>query len=552
MKKRSKAGTLLRMLGLVKPLAGFMILAVITGTLGFLAVQFIPVLGGYAVLNGLGYETPLALRTIWILLTVFALLRAVLRYTEQKTNHYIAFTLLAIVRDRVFGALRRLCPAKLEGRDKGDLISLITSDVELLEVFYAHTISPICIAIVTETVMCIFIGSFHPYMGLLAAAAFLCVGVAVPLIISKISGSTGDEIRSQSGELAALVLENIRGLNETIQYGRGNDRMKLMNSRTDALSQKQSALNRLTGTNLAIANTFILIFDSAALILSLSLYDSGQTDLGGMLISLLAFMSSFGPVTALANLGTTLQNTIASGGRVLDIIDEAPETEDITGKERTTFSHAECDNVTFGYKGENVLSNLSTSFPDNSIIGITGKSGSGKSTLLKLLMRFWKTTSGDIRISDRSIEDINTADLREAESYMTQDTQLFKDTIANNIRIAKLNASQEEIEAACKKASLHDFIMTLPHGYDTNVGELGDTLSGGEKQRIGLARAFLHNAPFMLLDEPTSNLDSLNEAVILKALREETEGKTVVLVSHRDSTMRIADTTYSVENGRLS
>lgn len=552
MKKRSKAGTLFRMLGLVKPLAGFMVLAVVMGTLGFLAVQFIPVLGGYAVLNGLGYDTPLALKTIWILLAVFALLRAVLRYTEQKTNHYIAFTLLAIVRDKVFKSLRRLCPAKLEGRDKGDLISLITSDVELLEVFYAHTISPICIAIVTEVVMCLFIGSFHPYMGLLAAAAFLCVGVAVPLIISKVSGNTGDEIRGQAGELAALVLENIRGLNETIQYGKGNERMELMNSRTDALSQKQSALNKLTGTNIAIANTFILIFDAAALILSLSLYSSGAVDICGMLIPLLAFMSSFGPVTALANLGTTLQNTIASGGRVLDIIDEAPETEDITGREKVSFTKAECDNVTFSYGGETVLSDLSINFPENSIIGITGKSGSGKSTLLKLLMRFWKTTGGDIRISDRSIEDINTADLREMEGYMTQDTQLFKDTIANNIRIAKPEASNEEIENACKKASLHDFIMTLPHGYDTDVGELGDTLSGGEKQRIGLARAFLHNAPLMLLDEPTSNLDSLNEAVILKALREETDGKTVVLVSHRESTMRIADRTYSVENGRLS
>lgn len=552
MKKRSKAGTLFRMLGLVKPLAGFMALAVVMGTLGYLAVQFIPVLGGYAVLNGIGLDTALSLKAIWVLMAVFALFRAVLRYTEQKTNHYIAFTLLAIVRDRVFKALRRLCPAKLEGREKGDLISLITSDVELLEVFYAHTISPILIALVTETVMCIFIGSFHPYMGLLALAAFICVGVLVPLIISKISGSTGDEIRAGSGGLAALVLENIRGLNETIQYGRGTDRMELMNKKTDQLSEKQSILNKLTGTNLAIANTIILIFDAAALMLSLWLYHSGAVGFEGMLIPLLAFMSSFGPVTALANLGTTLQNTIASGGRVLDIIDEAPETEDICGRENVGFTHAECDNVTFSYGGERVLSDLSLRFPENSIIGIVGKSGSGKSTLLKLLMRFWKVSGGDIKISDRSIENINTDDLRDIEGYMTQDTQLFKDTIANNIRIAKLDASDEEVENACLKASLHDFIMTLPKGYETDVGELGETLSGGERQRIGLARAFLHDAPFMLLDEPTSNLDSLNEAVILKALREETAGKTVVLVSHRESTMRIADSTCSVENGRLS
>lgn len=540
------------MLGLVKPLAGFMVLAVVMGTLGYLAVQFIPVLGGYAVLNGLGLDTALSLKAIWVLMAVFALLRAVLRYTEQKTNHYIAFTLLAIVRDRVFKALCRLCPAKLEGREKGDLISLITSDVELLEVFYAHTISPILIALVTETVMCIFIGSFHPYMGLLALAAFICVGVLVPLIISKISGRTGDEIRAGSGGLAALVLENIRGLNETVQYGRGADRMELMNKKTDQLSEKQSILNKLTGTNLAIANTMILVFDAAALMLSLWLYHSGAVGFEGMLIPLLAFMSSFGPVTALANLGTTLQNTIASGGRVLDIIDEVPETEDICGRENVGFTHAECDNVTFSYGGERVLSDLSLRFPENSIIGIVGKSGSGKSTLLKLLMRFWKVSGGDIKISDRSIEDINTDDLRDMEGYMTQDTQLFKDTIANNIRIAKLDASDEEVENACRKASLYDFIMTLPKGYDTDVGELGETLSGGERQRIGLARAFLHDASFMLLDEPTSNLDSLNEAVILKALREETAGKTVVIVSHRESTMRIADSTCSVENGRLS
>lgn len=551
MKKRSKAGTLFNMLKLVKPLSGFMIFAVFAGTLGFLAVQFIPVFGGYAVLEGVGYDTPFKLKAIWIILPILALLRAVLRYAEQKTNHYIAFTLLAIVRDKVFKSLRRLCPAKLEGRDKGDLISLITSDVELLEVFYAHTISPICIAIITETVMCIFIGSFNVYMGLLAAVAFICVGVVVPLIISRVSGNTGDEVRKNAGELSALVLENIRGLDETVQYGKGNERMELMNSKTDIFTKKQEILSKLTGTNLATSNSFILISDTLFLMLSLSLYKSGQIDIGEMIIPLIAFMSSFGPVTALASLGTTLQNTVASGERILNIIDEAPETEDISGKERITFNNAECRNVTFSYKKETVLSDLSIKFPQNSIIGITGRSGSGKSTLLKLLMHFWKTTSGSISISDRNIENINTDNLRETESYMTQNTELFKDTVANNIRIAKLDATQKEIEEAARKASLHDFIMTLPNGYDTDVGELGSTLSGGERQRIGLARAFLHNAPFMLLDEPTSNLDSLNEAVILKALCEETKGKTVVLVSHRESTMRIAYKIYSVEKGSV-
>ena len=573
MKKRSKAGTLLKMLGLVKPLTGFMCLAVLTGTLGYLAVQFIPILGGFAVLHGLGHDTPISITAIWVCLVLFALLRAVLRYTEQRTNHYIAFTLLAIIRDKVFQALRKLCPAKLEGRDKGDLISLITSDVELLEVFYAHTISPICIAFLVELVMVIFIGSYHWSLGLLALCAFVSVGVILPLIISKRSGNTGDEIRAQSGELAAYVLENIRGLDETVQYGNGMKRMDGMNRKTQQLTENQGKLNKLTGFNLALANTFILVFDIAMLLLSAHLYSKGMTDFSGFIIPLIALMSSYGPVSALANLGTTLQSTIASGGRVLDIIEETPETEEITGKQNVSFSGADCENVTFSYgadtrtqgkilsEGEGVptqdlsrltvLRDFSMKFPENKIVGVIGKSGSGKSTLLKLLMRFWKTTNGTVNISGTNIENINTANLRDMESYMTQDTQLFKDTIANNIRIGRLDATDDEVIAACKKASIHDFIMTLPNGYNTSVGELGETLSGGERQRIGLARAFLHDATFMLLDEPTSNLDSLNEAVILRSLKEESAGKTVVLVSHRASTMRIADVTHSVENGRI-
>ncbi len=296
----------------------------------------------------------------------------------------------------------------------------------------------------------------------------------------------------------------------------------------------------------------ILIFDLAMLVLCASLYTRGTVGLDGFLIPLIALMSSFGPVSALAGLGTTLQATVASASRVLAILDEAPETEDVTGRDPVSFSGAELKNVSFSYGGEPVLDDLSLKLPENRIIGIVGRSGCGKSTLLKLLMRFWRVKDGAVAISGRNVEDINTADLRAMESYMTQDTQLFKDTVAGNIRVARLDASQEEIEEACRKASIHDFIMTLPKGYETEVGELGETLSGGERQRIGLARAFLHDAPFLLLDEPTSNLDSLNEAAILKSLKEASAGKTVVLVSHRKSTARIADSVISMEGGRLS
>ena len=551
-RKPSKVLTLVKMLGLVKPLAGYMILAVIAGTFAYLAVQFIPVLGGYAILNGLGLDVPLSLRAIWILLPVMALARAILRFTEQRLNHYIAFTLLAIIRDRVFGALRRLCPAKLEGRDKGDLVSLITSDVELLEVFYAHTISPICIAIVVESVMCIYIASFHRGLGLLALAAYLSVGILVPLIISGISGNMGERVRKHSADLASCILENIRGLDETIQFDGSDSRLAAMRKESKTLLWHQSALNRMTGLNLAIANTAILIFDVLMAAAAGWLYMSGKVGFDGFILPVLALMSSFGPVSALAGLGTTLQNTVASADRVLAIVEEEPETEEITGMPEVNFHGAQCRKVSFRYgKGAPVLRNFSLSIHENQIIGIVGESGCGKSTLLKLLMRFWAVNKGRIDFTDIpegsavpadvDIGEINTSNLRDLESYMTQDTQMFKDTIANNIRIAKLDASDEEIEEACRKASLHDWIMTLPDGYETNVGELGDTLSGGERQRIGLARAFLHDAPFILLDEPTSNLDSLNEAVILKALKDEAKGKTVLLVSHRKSTMRVAD-----------
>ena len=552
-KKPSKFVTLFKMLGLVRPLTSYMILAVAAGTLAYLAVQFIPVLGGYAILSGLGLDVPIAVGTIWILLPVLALVRAILRFIEQRLNHYIAFTLLALVRDRVFGALRRLCPAKLEGRDKGDLVSLITSDVELLEVFYAHTISPICIALIVETVMCIYIGTFHIGLGLLALAAFLCVGIVVPVIISGVSGNMGDKVRKHSADLSSCVLENIRGLDETIQYDGSKSRMAAMRQQSKTLLWHQNALNRLTGLNLAIANTFILAFDVLMVAAAGWLYMTGKVGFDGFLLPVLALLSSFGPVSALASLGTTLQNTVASGARVLAILEEEPETEEITGQEEVEFHGADCRKVTFGYGRENVLSNFSLSIHENQIIGIVGESGCGKSTLMKLLMRFWDVKDGRIGIVDdpapgasgRNVVDlreINTSNLRDMQGYMTQGTEMFKDTIAGNIRIAKLDATQEEIEEACRKASVHDWIMTLPDGYETNVGELGDTLSGGERQRIGLARAFLHDAPFMLLDEPTSNLDSLNETVILKALKEEAKGKTVLLVSHRKSTMRVADT----------
>ena len=552
MKKRNKMMTLLKMLKLVKPLKWFMVLAISAGTLAFLAVESIPVLGAMAALKILGGDIKMSLRTIYILLMVFALSRAVLRFIEQRTNHYIAFTILAIVRDKVFQALRRLCPAKLAGRDKGDLVALITADVELLEVFYAHTISPIFIALISETIMVAFISSLNGTLGMIALLAFLAVGVLVPMIISKLSGDNGERLRKKAGELSAYVLENIRGLNETIQYHYSEERRKGMADKTKELTLLKEKMSDLTGYNMAIANTVILIADVAMLMAGMSLYRSGQVSFEEFMIAQVALMSSFGPVSALSALGSTLQNTVASCGRILDVLEEKEETEEIVGKEEISYDGVQVKDLSFAYENEEVLKDISVDLGKNEIVGILGKSGSGKSTLLRLLMRFWKVKKGEILLSGRCIEEVNTKDLRRMQSFMSQETEFFKDSIRNNIRIAKLDASDDEIIEACKKASIHDFIMSLPEGYDSKVGELGDSFSGGEKQRIGLARVFLHDSDMILLDEPTSNLDSLNEAIILKSLKQSSKDKTIVLVSHRPSTMRIADRTYSVEDGRMS
>lgn len=551
MKKRSNFAVMKNLIHLVKPLTDYMILAILMGLLGHLCASFITIFGAFGILQVLGMWKG-SLGFLFIGVAVFAVLRGILRYAEQSCNHFIAFKLLALIRDEVFQSLRKLTPAKLEGKDKGNLITVITSDIELLEVFYAHTISPTAIAVLYTILLCLFIGQFHVILGILALLAYLAVGVLIPLAVSKAGGDDGMRFRTKSGELGSFVLDSLRGLSETLQYGQGQERMRQMNHRTDELSKEEERMKRTTGRNMAITGMTILISDLLMLFVSSMLYQRGTLEFDGVLISTVALMSSFGPVTALANLGSTLQNTFAAGNRVLDILEEEPMVKEINGQKEVAFHGAKAEHVTFSYGQETILKDVSADIKENSVVGIIGKSGSGKSTLLKLLMRFWDVHEGSVSISGTGVNQINTSNLRDMESFVTQETCLFHDSVAANLRIAKLDATQEELEAACKKASIHEFIKKLPQGYETQVGELGDTLSGGERQRLGLARAFLHDAPFMLLDEPTSNLDSLNEAVILKSLEEERNGKTVVLVSHRESTMQIADVVYSVERGRMS
>ncbi len=550
--RRSKVNIMLRLARLAKPLLHIMAIAVTMGVLGFLCAEFITILGGYAALNVIGFERVLPLGGLFVLLGVIALLRGVLHYAEQYSNHYIAFRLLAILRDKLFGKLRELCPAKLECRDKGSLISVITTDIELLEVFYAHTISPIMIAVIMSVIMVMFIGSYHAVLGVIAAVAYLFVGAVVPVIISKSCGRSAEAFRRESGSLNSFVLENLYGISELIQYGMGSQRIDEMKRRTEQLSEKESMLKRSEGINFAITTAAVVVFPLIMLAVSGALYSAGAVGFDGVIIPTVAMFSSFGPVIALANLGGGLQQTFAAADRVLDILDEQPSVPEISGGADVGFSGAAAENVTFSYGDDVVLDGVSAEIPEHGVVGITGRSGSGKSTLLRLFMRFWEAQSGEVAVSGRDIREINTSSLRRSESLVTQDTHLFHDTIEENLRIAKPDATHQELESACEKAAIHDFIMSLPEGYKTQVGELGETMSGGERQRLGVARAFLHDAPFLLLDEPTSNLDVLNEAVILKSVLSEKDERAVLLVSHRSSTMRIADKTYSVESGRLS
>ena len=552
MKKRSNIKVMLSLVGLVKPLILVMLVAIFMGVLGNIAASIITILGGAIFVNLLDEANSFPYDIFLIIIFAAALLRGVLRYAEQASNHYIAFKLLALLRDKVYKKLRALAPAKLEGRNKGDLISIITSDIELLEVFYAHTISPIFIAIIFSTIFAVVIFSYNIYLGLLSVIAYIFVGFIVPVIMSKLNNDDGLLFRSKAGKLSSIVLDNLRGISETMQYGSHKKSLDDINKMTEELTVVEERMKINVGVNNAVTNAVILFFDFAMFFASAYLYMNESISFSAVVICTLTMMSTFGPSVALAALGSTLQNTIASGNRVLDILEEEPIIADIENKENTVYKDASFKNVSFAYDKVEVVDDISLEIPNGKIIGIVGKSGSGKSTLLKLLMRFWEVDKGNIEISGKNIKDINTSDLRNMQSFVTQETYLFQGSIAENLKIAKLDATDEEIYEACKKASVHDFIMILPQGYDTKVGELGDTLSGGERQRIGLARAFLHDADLMLLDEPTSNLDSLNEAQILKSLHEREKGKSVIIVSHRDSTMKIADKVYSANNGRVS
>ena len=541
------------LLKLVTPLAHIMAFTITMGTLGFLAAIFIMVLGAMGLVNLLNFDTHLSFSGILTALIVLAVARGALRYLEQMSGHYIAFKLLALLRDKVFSSLRRLAFVKLQDKQAGQLVSLVTNDIELLEVFYAHTIAPIMIAFFTSAILLLVFGHLSDWFVIVALAAYLTVGVILPIITTKLAREDGRRYRELVGEMNDFFLDSVRGMKEIQLFGYAKQRLDEIQQRSQKIDTAFERIKDQEAKVRVYTEVAVSAFNIIMLFTGLILFSLDKIDFSAFLIGVILLMSSYGPVIALSNLSSNLLQTLASGERVLSLLAEEPELKDVeSAVDLKDVSRIDVENISFAYGEEQILSDVSLSVKKGEILGIHGRSGSGKSTLLKLLMRFYDPKSGSIKINGETLPNINTRSLRDNMAYITQQTYIFNETIEENIRLARRDATLEDIMEAAKKASIHDFILSLPQGYQTKMTELGGNLSDGEKQRIGIARAFLHNAPIILLDEPTSNLDSLNEAMILKSLLNVKAEKLIILVSHRQSTMAICDQVIGIENGRMS
>lgn len=549
-KRRNGLKIMASLIVLLGSLSYIMLLAIINGTLGFLCAMGVTIFGSIGVAKFLGETINMSYGLIISLTIGCGVLRGALRYLEQYSNHFIAFKLLAALRDKIFKALRALAPAKLEGRKKGGIISMITSDIETLEVFYAHTISPICIALIVETLVLLYVGFISSfYLSLAALLSYIIIGIILPIISSKLLSDTGVRYRKSFASFNSYYLDSIKGVNDIVLNNAMKVRNKEVNSKSDELLAETKKLKHKSGITEAISYAFVSLSLIGVLILGLYLSDKNIITIPKMIMGLVAIFGSYGPVIALSALPQNLTQTFASGDRVLDLLEEKPVVREINDGKNFSFLDLKVNNLSFKYDEASVLNNVNLEVKRGQIVGLVGPSGCGKSTLLKLLLRFYETNSGDILYNNISINDINTSSLLDNVTLVSQQTYLFDDTIKENIKIAKYDATDEEIIEAAKKASIHEFIESLPDKYDTKVGQLGDNLSAGEKQRIGLARAFLSNAPLILLDEPTSNVDSINEGIILKSLKDQKENKSIILVSHRESTTAIADRIYRIKDG---
>ena len=538
---------------LLGSLVYIMVVAVINGSLGFISAMGVTFFGAVAIAKAIGESIPVSYESLIILTISCGVIRGLLRFLEQYGNHYIAFKLLAVLRDKIFTSLQRLCPAKLESKQKGSIIAMITSDIETLEVFYAHTISPVCIAVIVSAVVFILVGLVSSwYLALIALIGYFLIGIIVPVIASDRLKAPGVRYRTEFASFNAYFLDSIKGIKDIILHNADQARKTEVNRRSDILLDETKKMKQKI-TNAGAATEFIVsIIIIATLACGIALVAGDLLSAGRMVIGVVTIFGSFGPVIAISTLPGNLTQTFASGDRVLDLLSEKPAVTPVKDGQIIDFEDLSVSDLSFSYDGQTkVLRDICMQAKKGEIIGITGESGCGKSTFLKLLLRFWQKDSGRIDYNGFDIDTVDTDSLLENVTMVSQTTYLFDETIENNLRIAKPDATMQEIENACKLASVHDFILTLPDGYQSRAGALGDNLSAGEKQRIGLARAFLRGSALILLDEPTSNVDSINEGIILKALKEQKHRKSIILVSHRASTMSIADRIYRVEKGRM-
>lgn len=550
--RQSGIKIMLRLIKVLKPLAPIMMITISFGILGFLSATAITSFGMVAGATVLGFDMGISLKASIIIVIVCAILRGILRFIEQYSGHFIAFKILAILRDKVFVALRRLAPAKLESKEKGNLISIITSDIELLEVFYAHTVAPIAIGVVTSFVIAVVLFKINPVFGLLSVLFYILIGYFIPVFSSKFAKQGGVEYREAFADSNSYFLESLKGIKEILLFDAGEERIQNINQKSDKLHQKMGVIKAHEGIIRAFTDIVIMIAILTFLFVGIELYKKGQINIGQALVAIVVLSSSFGPVVALSNLSNNLIQTFACAQRLFDILDEAPVVEDIYGECELQSKDIKIDDISFYYENrDEILKNLNLNIKKGEKVAIIGESGSGKSTLLKLIMRFWNVDRGEISIGDKNIKTIPTKTLRKSQTLVSQDTFLFNDTILNNIKMGDENATYDDVVKAAKKASIHEFIMKLPKGYDTNVGELGGNLSSGEKQRLSIARAFLRDSDILILDEPTSNLDTLNEASILKSINDECKDKTIVMVSHRKSSSAICDKRFELKDKKL-
>ena len=551
--RRSGVKIMASLITLLGSLSYIMVLAVINGSVGFICAMGVTLMGAVGVAKALGETVAISYGVIIAIAIGCGVLRGILRYFEQYSNHYIAFKLLAVLRDKIFTSLRVLCPAKLESKQKGSIIAMITSDIETLEVFYAHTISPICIAVIVSSCVVLFVGTVSSWwLALVALIGYITVGVIVPVVSSGKLKESGVRYRAEFAAFNAYFLDSIKGIKDIVINNAGKEREKEVNSRSDILLVETKNMKHDIAKAAAATEFIVSCFIFATLVMGIVLVANDILTAGKMIIGVVAVFSSFGPVIAISALPGNLTQTFASGDRVLNLLAEQPAVSPVVNGRIIDFENLGVKDLSFSYDGETqVLKDICMHAEKGEIIGIVGESGCGKSTFLKLLLRFWQKSNGEINYNGTDIDIVDNDSLLDNVTMVSQVTYLFDETIEENLRIAKHDALMEEIEEACRLASIHDFITTLPEGYKTRVGALGDNLSAGEKQRIGIARAFLRGSQLILLDEPTSNVDSINEGIILKALKEQKHKKSIILVSHRESTMAIADRIYRVEGGRM-